>query len=131
MPRKPSSGPAPLTPTFEPISALDGLRFRETGFCNQRQNRRNGRQVQLSRLRRCANAPAPRQSGAIRPEPGNLSKGRNAWWARLYRDPVVAQVTRCCNWRIADLVDDQSPVTLYLVVPPSDISRTKCSSDSS
>jgi type IV secretion system protein VirD4 len=43
----------------------------------------------------------------------------------LYRDPVVAQVTRCCDWRIADLVDDQNPVTLYLVVPPSDISRTK------
>ena len=43
----------------------------------------------------------------------------------LYRDPVVAQVTRRCDWRIADLVDDQSLVTLYLVVPPSDISRTK------
>ena len=43
----------------------------------------------------------------------------------LYRDPVVAKVTRRCDWRIADLVNDQSPETLYLVVPPSDISRTK------
>jgi type IV secretion system protein VirD4 len=43
----------------------------------------------------------------------------------LYRDPVVAQVTRQCDWRIADLVDAKQPVTLYLVVPPSDISRTK------
>ena len=43
----------------------------------------------------------------------------------LYRDPVVAQVTRRCDWRIADLVDGAYPVTLYLVVPPSDISRTK------
>jgi type IV secretion system protein VirD4 len=43
----------------------------------------------------------------------------------LYRDPVVAQVTRRCDWRIADLVDGASPATLYLVVPPSDISRTK------
>ncbi|AFK54035.1 conjugal transfer protein TraG [Tistrella mobilis] len=43
----------------------------------------------------------------------------------LYRDPVVAQVTRRCDWRIADLVEDDRPVTLYLVVPPSDISRTK------
>lgn len=43
----------------------------------------------------------------------------------LYRDPVVAQVTRRCDWRIADLVDGSRPVTLYLVVPPSDISRTK------
>ena len=43
----------------------------------------------------------------------------------LYRDPVVAQVTRRCDWRIADLVAGVQPVTLYLVVPPSDISRTK------
>lgn len=43
----------------------------------------------------------------------------------LYRDPVVARVTRRCDWRIADLISDPSPTTLYLVVPPSDISRTK------
>ena len=43
----------------------------------------------------------------------------------LYRDPVVAQVTRRCDWRIDDLVSAEKPTTLYLVVPPSDISRTK------
>jgi type IV secretion system protein VirD4 len=43
----------------------------------------------------------------------------------LYRDPVIAQVTRQCDWRIADLVSGEQPATLYLVVPPSDISRTK------
>jgi len=43
----------------------------------------------------------------------------------LYRDPVVARVTRQCDWRIADLVTGERPTTLYLVVPPSDISRTK------
>jgi type IV secretion system protein VirD4 len=43
----------------------------------------------------------------------------------LYRDPVVAQVTRQCDWRIRDLVEGERPTTLYLVVPPSDISRTK------
>lgn len=43
----------------------------------------------------------------------------------LYRDPVVATVTSRCDWRIANLVDDSLPVSLYLVVPPSDISRTK------
>ncbi len=43
----------------------------------------------------------------------------------LYRDPVVAEVTRRCDWRIADLIADATPATLYLVVPPSDISRTK------
>src|SRR5207302_8258891 len=29
------------------------------------------------------------------------------------------------DWRIADLVECEQPATLYLVVPPSDISRTK------
>jgi type IV secretion system protein VirD4 len=43
----------------------------------------------------------------------------------LYRDPVVAQVTRRCDWRIADIAAEEKPTTLYLVVPPSDISRTK------
>ncbi|MGH7023686.1 MAG: conjugal transfer protein TraG [Caulobacteraceae bacterium] len=43
----------------------------------------------------------------------------------LYRDPVAAQVTRRCDWRIRDLVEADKPATLYLVVPPSDISRTK------
>ena len=43
----------------------------------------------------------------------------------LYRDPVVAEVTRRCDWRIADIVGGSQPVTLYLVVPPSDINRTK------
>jgi type IV secretion system protein VirD4 len=43
----------------------------------------------------------------------------------LYRDPVVAKVTRHCDWRIRDLVEGDRPTTLYLVVPPSDISRTK------
>ncbi|MER9000616.1 conjugal transfer protein TraG [Mesorhizobium sp. M0051] len=43
----------------------------------------------------------------------------------LYRDPVVAKVTSRCDWRIADLVEGERPTTLYFVVPPSDISRTK------
>ena len=43
----------------------------------------------------------------------------------LYRDPVVAEVTRRCDWRISDILTGEKPTTLYLVVPPSDISRTK------
>lgn len=43
----------------------------------------------------------------------------------LYRDPVIAEVTRRCDWRIADIVGGKAPSTLYLVVPPSDINRTK------
>ena len=43
----------------------------------------------------------------------------------LYRDPLIAANTARSDWRIADLMDAARPVSLYLVVPPSDISRTK------
>ena len=43
----------------------------------------------------------------------------------LYRDPVVAAVTAASDWAVSDLVDHARPVSLYLVVPPSDLSRTK------
>jgi type IV secretion system protein VirD4 len=43
----------------------------------------------------------------------------------LYRDPIVSAVTARCDWRIDDLVALGRPATLYLVVPPSDISRTR------
>ncbi len=43
----------------------------------------------------------------------------------LYRDPVIAANTARSDWRIADLVAAERPVSLYLVVPPSDISRTR------
>jgi type IV secretory pathway TraG/TraD family ATPase VirD4 len=35
------------------------------------------------------------------------------------------EVPHHCDWRIRDLVEGDRPTTLYLVVPPSDISRTK------
>ena len=43
----------------------------------------------------------------------------------LYRDPIVARMTLGSDWRIADLLGAARPVSLYLVVPPSDISRTR------
>jgi type IV secretion system protein VirD4 len=43
----------------------------------------------------------------------------------LYRDPTVAQVTSRSDWRIIDLIEAERPISLYLVIPPSDISRTK------
>ncbi|WP_186400844.1 conjugal transfer protein TraG [Stappia sp. P2PMeth1] len=43
----------------------------------------------------------------------------------LYRDPTIAAATSACDWRIADLMDAEHPISLYLVIPPSDISRTK------
>ncbi|MEQ3650970.1 IncP-type conjugal transfer protein TraG [Hyphomonas sp.] len=43
----------------------------------------------------------------------------------LYRDPVVQRATSGSDWRIEDLFRGESPASLYLVVPPSDLSRTK------
>jgi type IV secretion system protein VirD4 len=43
----------------------------------------------------------------------------------VYRDPIVARTTSTSDFRLADLQHAASPVSLYLVVPPSDLSRTK------
>jgi type IV secretion system protein VirD4 len=43
----------------------------------------------------------------------------------LYRDPIIASNTACSDWRISDLMQGARPVSLYLVVLPSDISRTR------
>jgi len=43
----------------------------------------------------------------------------------LYRDPIIAALTGGSDWRVDDLVDAAQPSSVYFVVPPSDISRTK------
>lgn len=43
----------------------------------------------------------------------------------LYHDPIVAANTACSDFSITDLMNSERPVSLYLVVPPSDIDRTK------
>jgi type IV secretion system protein VirD4 len=43
----------------------------------------------------------------------------------LYRDPILARSTSASDFRIADLMDGDAPASLYLVVPPSDLSRTR------
>jgi type IV secretion system protein VirD4 len=43
----------------------------------------------------------------------------------LYRDPIVAQATSASDVRLADLQSAAHPISLYLVVPPSDLSRTR------
>ena len=43
----------------------------------------------------------------------------------VYRDPIIAAATERSDWRIADLLSTSNTVSLYLVVPPSDISRTR------
>lgn len=43
----------------------------------------------------------------------------------LYRDPIVARNTSISEWKISDLMHQNKPVSLYLVVPPSDKDRLK------
>jgi type IV secretion system protein VirD4 len=43
----------------------------------------------------------------------------------LYRDPVVARATSASDFRIADLMHGEVPASLYVVVPPSDLVRTR------
>lgn len=43
----------------------------------------------------------------------------------LYRDPIVSANTSYSEFTIRDLMHHDDPVSLYLVVPPSDLSRTR------
>jgi type IV secretion system protein VirD4 len=43
----------------------------------------------------------------------------------LYRDPLVARNTSQSDFRIRDLMNDDKPISLYLVVPPSDKERLR------
>lgn len=43
----------------------------------------------------------------------------------LYRDPILARNTSVSDFRLEDLVNHERPVSLYLTVPPSDLSRTR------
>jgi type IV secretion system protein VirD4 len=43
----------------------------------------------------------------------------------LYRDPIIATITRSSDFRLRDLMHGERPLSLYLSVPPSDSSRTR------
>lgn len=43
----------------------------------------------------------------------------------LYRDPIVARNTSDSDFRITDLIQEERPVSLYLIIPPSDINRLR------
>jgi type IV secretion system protein VirD4 len=43
----------------------------------------------------------------------------------LFRDPIVARNTSSSDFAVADLMHGERPVSLYLVIPPSDIDRLK------
>lgn len=54
---------------------------------------------------------------------GVLSTAKTA--LALYSDPLVARNTSASDFRINDLVNHERPVSLYLVVPPSDKIRLR------
>jgi len=54
---------------------------------------------------------------------GVLSTAKTA--LALYSDPLVAQNTSASDFTIQDLVNNEHPVSLYLVVPPSDKIRLR------
>ena len=43
----------------------------------------------------------------------------------LYRDPLIAQATATSDFRLTDLMQADQPVSLYLTIPASDLSRTR------
>ena len=43
----------------------------------------------------------------------------------LYRDPVIAGATGGSDFRVEDLVDHARPMTVYLVIPPRDLTRVR------
>lgn len=43
----------------------------------------------------------------------------------LYRDPLIAANTEVSDFSISDLMNHDRPATLYLTLPPSDLSRTR------
>ena len=54
---------------------------------------------------------------------GVLSTAKTA--LTLYSDPLVAKNTSASDFTIADLVNYERPISLYLVVPPSDKIRLR------
>ena len=43
----------------------------------------------------------------------------------LYRDPIIAANTEASDFQLSDLMRHERPVSLYLTVPSSDLSRTR------
>ena len=41
----------------------------------------------------------------------------------LYRDPIMAQNTGSSDFTISDIIKGDNPVSLYIIVPPSDLQR--------
>lgn len=66
--------------------------------------------------RRMAGTPA-RELGSI------ISTANNA--LSLYRDPIVGENTKYCDFYISDLMDTETPVSLYFITTPRNLDRMR------
>jgi hypothetical protein len=78
------------------VSAVDGLRCRETRFRGQRRRHRDGHRNPIDLLWRPSGRTETRQFGDIRAPSGNLRKPRTAWWRRQSRSNLSPQ------WNLAE-----------------------------
>ena len=80
----------------------------------------HGREQVDAEVRRCAGdmeGRAPEERSGVQ----STARIRLA----LYADPIVARNTACSDFSIDELMNGDRPVSLYLVIPPSDIDRLR------
>jgi type IV secretion system protein VirD4 len=59
------------------------------------------------------------------PEEGGSILSTAIRFLTLFRDPIVAHNVSASDFKVRDLMHDDRPLSLYLVVPPSDMERLK------
>lgn len=86
--------------------------------------------VEMQEIYECEPGPHPVVASAAR-ELLNKSENERSGvlstamsFLGLYRDPIIAKNTCVSDFKITDLMNHKKAVSLYLVIPPSDIART-------
>lgn len=80
----------------------------------------HGRETVNIEVRRCAKAMK-----AIAPPQRSGTHSTSMAQLALYADPIVTRNTSKSDFSIDDLMNDDTPVSLYIVIPPSDIDRLR------
>lgn len=109
-------------PTIEEI--VDNISFGEyNAFLLEWQNYvyerdENGESAELRLLARIASSMLKKDE---REFSGVLSSAKTA--LNLWNDPIICKNTAASTFHISDIVNSEKPVSLYLVIPPSDLIR--------
>ena len=80
----------------------------------------HGRETVNVEIRRCAGRMLKRAAA----ERSGVHSSASVQLA-LYSDPIVAANTSVSDFRIKDLMNGDTPTSLYIVIPPSDIARLR------